>query len=104
MSVTDTMICSQVPTIAIEKVYMYNNTSIIQDEVCRSGCNLFVFMSGSVCDSECAANGVHHHFQVLAHRLGLIPLKVDPRKFNMLPPCTYQSVPVVWPSLMYVVP
>ena len=25
---------AQVPTMAIEKVYMYNNTSIIQDEVC----------------------------------------------------------------------
>lgn len=36
---------------AIEKVYMYNNTSIIQDEV-------------------------------LAHRLGLIPLKADPRMFE----------------------
>lgn len=36
---------------AIEKVYMYNNTSIVQDEV-------------------------------LAHRLGLVPLKVDPRFFE----------------------
>lgn len=37
---------------AIEKVHIYNNTSIIQDEV-------------------------------LAHRLGLIPLKADPRLFEM---------------------
>jgi len=36
---------------AIEKVFITNNTSIIQDEV-------------------------------LAHRLGLIPIKVDPRKFD----------------------
>lgn len=36
---------------AIEKVYMYNNTSIVQDEV-------------------------------LAHRLGLVPLKADPRYFE----------------------
>jgi len=36
---------------AIEKVLMYNNTSIIQDEV-------------------------------LSHRLGLIPLKADPRLFE----------------------
>lgn len=36
---------------AIEKVHVYNNTSVIQDEV-------------------------------LAHRLGLIPLKADPRKFK----------------------
>lgn len=39
------------PTIAIEKVYVYNNTSIMQDEV-------------------------------LCHRLGLVPLKVDPRTLN----------------------
>ena len=36
---------------AIEKAYIYNNTSVIQDEV-------------------------------LAHRLGLIPLKADPRLFK----------------------
>lgn len=41
----------QVPTMAIEKVHIYNNTSIIQDEV-------------------------------LAHRLGLIPIKADPRLFE----------------------
>ena len=30
----------QVPTMAIEKVHMYNNTSIIQDEVCACAvCN-----------------------------------------------------------------
>jgi DNA-directed RNA polymerase I and III subunit RPAC1 len=37
---------------AIEKVYIYNNTSIIQDEI-------------------------------LSHRLGLVPLKADPRLFQM---------------------
>jgi len=42
---------SDVPSMAIEKVFIYNNTSIIQDEV-------------------------------LAHRLGLIPLKADPRLFQ----------------------
>lgn len=40
----------QVPTMAIEKVYIANNTSVIQDEV-------------------------------LAHRLGLLPIKADPRLF-----------------------
>lgn len=45
------LMISEVPSMAIEKVYMYNNTSIIQDEV-------------------------------LAHRLGLIPLKADPRLFE----------------------
>ena len=35
--------------------------------------------------------------QVLAHRLGLIPLNVDPRKFEMMPPCTpLPQVGVVW--------
>ena len=36
---------------AIEKVFIYNNTSIVQDEI-------------------------------LAHRLGLIPIKADPRMFE----------------------
>lgn len=45
------ILISEVPSMAIEKVYMYNNTSIIQDEV-------------------------------LAHRLGLIPLRADPCKFD----------------------
>lgn len=40
----------QLPTMAIEKVLVANNTSVIQDEV-------------------------------LAHRLGLIPVIVDPRLF-----------------------
>lgn len=44
----------QVPTVAIEKVEMINNTSVIQDEV-------------------------------LAHRLGLIPIAVDPRNFDFKP-------------------
>ena len=39
---------------AIETVYIWNNSSIIQDEV-------------------------------LAHRIGLIPLKVDPRQFTSFP-------------------
>ncbi|PSC68794.1 DNA-directed RNA polymerases I and III subunit RPAC1 [Micractinium conductrix] len=42
---------SEAPTMAIEHVFIVNNTSVIQDEV-------------------------------LAHRLGLIPLKVDPRLFQ----------------------
>ncbi|KAK3595011.1 hypothetical protein CHS0354_003739 [Potamilus streckersoni] len=45
------ILLSEVPTMAIEKVFIYNNTSIIQDEV-------------------------------LAHRLGLIPIKADPRMFE----------------------
>lgn len=36
---------------AIEKVFIYNNTSIVQDEI-------------------------------LAHRLGLVPIKADPRLFE----------------------
>lgn len=45
------ILLAEVPTMAIEKVFVTNNTSIIQDEV-------------------------------LAHRLGLIPIKVDPREFE----------------------
>lgn len=45
------LMLSEVPSMAFEKVYIYNNTSIIQDEV-------------------------------LAHRLGLIPIRADPRLFE----------------------
>ncbi|XP_022097300.1 DNA-directed RNA polymerases I and III subunit RPAC1-like isoform X1 [Acanthaster planci] len=45
------ILLAEVPTMAIEKVFVYNNTSIIQDEI-------------------------------LAHRLGLIPIKADPRMFE----------------------
>lgn len=41
----------KVPTVAIEEVYVWNNTSIMQDEV-------------------------------LCHRLGLVPLRVDPRSMT----------------------
>lgn len=44
------ILISEVPTMAIETLYILNNSSIIQDEV-------------------------------LAHRVGLIPLNVDPREF-----------------------
>ena len=42
---------AEIPTMAIEKVGIWQNTSIIHDEN-------------------------------LAHRMGLIPIKADPRKFN----------------------
>jgi DNA-directed RNA polymerase alpha subunit len=42
---------SEAPTMAIEHVYILNNTSVIQDEV-------------------------------LSHRMGLVPLRVDPRLFT----------------------
>lgn len=47
------IIISEVPTMAIETVFVVNNTSIIADEV-------------------------------LSHRLGLIPIRADPRKFEYL--------------------
>lgn len=46
------LMISEVPSMAIEKVYIYNNTSIIQDEI-------------------------------LAHRLGLIPLKGKQRLLKL---------------------
>ncbi|TRY85029.1 hypothetical protein DNTS_026935 [Danionella cerebrum] len=45
------ILLAEVPTMAIEKVFIYNNTSIVQDEI-------------------------------LAHRLGLVPIKADPRLFE----------------------
>ncbi|XP_061600958.1 DNA-directed RNA polymerases I and III subunit RPAC1 [Cololabis saira] len=45
------ILLAEVPTMAIEKVFIYNNTSIVQDEV-------------------------------LAQRLGLVPIKADPRLFE----------------------
>lgn len=45
------ILIAEVPTMAIEKVYFVNNTSVIQDEV-------------------------------LAHRLGLVPIRADPRLFD----------------------
>lgn len=45
------ILIAEVPTMAIETVFVFNNTSVIQDEV-------------------------------LAHRLGLIPIKADPGRFG----------------------
>ena len=45
------ILISEVPTMAIEKVFVQNNTTLFQDEF-------------------------------LAHRLGLIPIKADPRFFE----------------------
>ena len=49
------ILIAEIPTIAIEKVEMWQNTSVIPDEN-------------------------------LAHRLGLVPLAVDPRLFEMKDP------------------
>ncbi|XP_034408747.1 DNA-directed RNA polymerases I and III subunit RPAC1 [Cyclopterus lumpus] len=49
------ILLAEVPTMAIEKVFIYNNTSIVQDEV-------------------------------LAQRLGLVPIKADPRLFEYRSP------------------
>jgi DNA-directed RNA polymerase I and III subunit RPAC1 len=45
------ILIAEVPTMAIDQVYIYNNTSVIQDEV-------------------------------LAHRLGLVPIRADPQVFD----------------------
>jgi DNA-directed RNA polymerase I and III subunit RPAC1 len=47
------ILIAEVPSMAIEKVHVINNTSVIQDEV-------------------------------LAHRMGLIPIYADPRKFTYI--------------------
>jgi DNA-directed RNA polymerases I and III subunit RPAC1 len=49
------ILLSEVPSVAIEAVYIMQNTSIIQDEV-------------------------------LSHRLGLVPLRVDPRQMEAVTP------------------
>mmetsp|Transcript_21314 Transcript_21314/g.53113 ORF Transcript_21314/g.53113 Transcript_21314/m.53113 type:complete len:366 (-) Transcript_21314:106-1203(-) len=49
------ILLAEVPTMAIEKVFILNNTSMLQDEV-------------------------------LAHRLGLLPIRADPRKFHSRAP------------------
>lgn len=49
------ILLAEVPSMAIETVHIYNNTSIIQDEV-------------------------------IAHRLGLVPIKADARLFEYKPP------------------
>lgn len=46
---------AEVPTVAIEDVYVYSNTSIVQDEV-------------------------------LSHRLGLVPLNIEPKFVKMKAP------------------
>lgn len=51
------ILIAEIPTIAIEKVNMWQNTSIIPDEN-------------------------------LAHRIGLVPIKADPREFELHPQLT----------------
>ncbi len=58
---------------AIEKVHIHNNTSIIQDEVRYWVCHYQLLL-------------LFHLNQVLAHRFGLIPIFADPRQFSLLPP------------------
>ena len=50
------ILLAEVPTMAIDRVMIFNNTSVIQDEV-------------------------------LAHRIGLIPLKADPSQFKFREHC-----------------
>lgn len=45
------LLLAEVPTMAIDKIFLYQNTSLIQDEV-------------------------------FCHRLGLVPIKADPRLFQ----------------------
>lgn len=56
---------AEVPSVAIEDVYIYTNTSIVQDEV-------------------------------LAHRLGMVPLNIHPRHVNSKAPGRCLSEVVAW--------
>jgi DNA-directed RNA polymerase I and III subunit RPAC1 len=55
------ILIAEIPTMAIEKVNMWQNTSIIPDEN-------------------------------LAHRLGLVPIKADPREFEYAKQLTPQEI------------
>jgi DNA-directed RNA polymerase I and III subunit RPAC1 len=65
------ILLSDIPTMAFDKVFMFNNTSIIQDEV-------------------------------LAHRLGLIPLKADPRLFEFRAEGILQTPILFFVTLLHV--
>ncbi|CAI5980493.1 unnamed protein product [Closterium sp. NIES-64] len=63
---------AEVPTMAIEKVLMANNTSLVQDEVPTMAIEkVFMANNTSLVQDE-----------VLSHRLGLVPIAVDPRLFD----------------------
>lgn len=66
---------------AIEKIYLYQNTSVIQ----VSGFKPWTAAVFAVSFLLSFANNsaVFVQDEVLCHRIGLLPLKVDPRKFVM---------------------
>ena len=75
----------QVPTMAIEKVHVINNTSVIQDGV-SGWCDRLTKKQLDIVLFNTPHNDHTLISQVLAHRMGLIPLFADPRKFSFLPP------------------
>jgi DNA-directed RNA polymerase alpha subunit len=60
------ILLAEVPSIAIESVYVHNNTSIVQDEVGVASILFLEFHSRASVLS-----------QVLSHRMGLVPLRVS---------------------------
>ncbi len=64
------ILIAEVPTMAIEKVYIMNNTSIVQDEV-------------------------------LAHRLGMVPIKAHPTKFEFKDGTLFSVVQSRWLELWF---
>ncbi len=74
------ILIAEVPTVAIEHVFVINNTSIIQARAPHPRATLMP--PGSRCRAArphaCALGRGGAQDEVLAHRLGLVPIAVDP--------------------------
>ena len=67
------ILLSEVPSVAIETVYIHNNTSIVQDVRC--------FAHSPPAD----VLTIPYVQEVLSHRMGLVPILVDPRRLSYVP-------------------
>jgi DNA-directed RNA polymerase I and III subunit RPAC1 len=71
------ILISEVPTMAIEKVFIVNNTSIVVVS-CFDGLP-FCLVEVPLLSLTCAAD---MQCEVLSHRLGLVPIRADPDLFR----------------------